>query len=258
MSTLNSATLQKLTEAIRIMHSHGYGELHERLFQGVGALYENTCCSFEIYGRQDGSHYIRENVPFPESRRAAILQRVGEVVPFEHPAFPRLLKGESSAMRLSDLTCQRALRRTHLYNEVFREAEVEHQLIVPVHGPAGVGALTMNRGGKDFSDEDLLAASLLAPQLATAYESNLLLKAIRPATKEFGKTDFRQLRQLGLSLRQCEVLFWIAQGKRDSEIAIILRIGVRTVNVHVRTILAKLGVETRTSAVALVMQRGLL
>ncbi len=257
MASLKSATLKKLTEAVRMMHAHGHGALHERLFDGMDMMFEESCCAFEIYGR-DGSHYIRENVPFPESRREAIVARVAEVVPMEHPAFPHLLEGERSTMRMSDLISRRALRRTHLYQEIFREAEVEHQLIVPVHAPAGVGALTMNRGGRNYSDEELFAASLLAPHLATAYESDLLLRSIGPALKKSRETDFRSLRKLGLTLRQCEVLFWIAEGKRDAEIATILRIAVRTVNVHVRAILSRLGVETRTSAVATAMQRGCL
>ncbi|OAI41198.1 hypothetical protein AYO41_05485 [Verrucomicrobia bacterium SCGC AG-212-E04] len=53
----------------------------------------------------------------------------------------------------------------------------------------------------------------------------------------------------GLTQREIEVLRWIAEGKRDSEIAVILGIGVRTVNTHVSHILVKLGAETRTAAV---------
>ena len=52
----------------------------------------------------------------------------------------------------------------------------------------------------------------------------------------------------GLSQRQKEVLHWICEGKRDREIGIILGISYRTVTVHVRAILNKLGVENRTCA----------
>jgi DNA-binding CsgD family transcriptional regulator len=51
-----------------------------------------------------------------------------------------------------------------------------------------------------------------------------------------------------LSPREAEVLFWISDGKRDREIAIILGISWRTVEKHVQKILKKLGVETRTGA----------
>jgi len=49
-----------------------------------------------------------------------------------------------------------------------------------------------------------------------------------------------------------EILHWIAEGKRASEIAAILNLSVRTVEQHVRTCLRKLNVETRTAACAVV------
>jgi len=52
----------------------------------------------------------------------------------------------------------------------------------------------------------------------------------------------------GLTPRQREVFQWICEGKRDREIALILGISYRTVSVHVRAILNKLGVENRTCA----------
>src|SRR5690606_35225220 len=52
-----------------------------------------------------------------------------------------------------------------------------------------------------------------------------------------------------LTRREEEILQWIVEGKRNSEIATILGIAVRTVGKHVEHILEKLGVETRTAAV---------
>ena len=51
-----------------------------------------------------------------------------------------------------------------------------------------------------------------------------------------------------LTPREREILHWIAEGKRDSEIATILNLSVRTVEQHVGTCLRKLNVETRTAA----------
>lgn len=58
-----------------------------------------------------------------------------------------------------------------------------------------------------------------------------------------------RLERLGLSRREAEVLKWAAEGKRDSEIAVILRISTRTVNHHLERVYRKLNVETRTTAV---------
>lgn len=51
-----------------------------------------------------------------------------------------------------------------------------------------------------------------------------------------------------LTLREAEVLEWVAVGKRNAEIAAILGRSVRTIEKHVQNILEKLGVETRTGA----------
>jgi DNA-binding CsgD family transcriptional regulator len=51
-----------------------------------------------------------------------------------------------------------------------------------------------------------------------------------------------------LSLREGEVLEWVASGKRNGEIGSILNLSPRTVEKHVQHIMEKLGVETRTAA----------
>jgi len=60
------------------------------------------------------------------------------------------------------------------------------------------------------------------------------------------------IKPLGLSRRESEVLLWIAQGKTNAEISRILYINRRTVDWHVQSILSKLGVENRMSAALLV------
>ena len=53
---------------------------------------------------------------------------------------------------------------------------------------------------------------------------------------------------LGLTAREAEVLFWVAQGKSNPDIATILGAGVRTIHKHVENIFRKLGCETRAAA----------
>ena len=57
-------------------------------------------------------------------------------------------------------------------------------------------------------------------------------------------------RLLLLTLREIQVLEWIAVGKRDKEIGRILNISSRTAQKHVEHILEKLHVETRGAAAA--------
>src|SRR5262249_15178845 len=58
----------------------------------------------------------------------------------------------------------------------------------------------------------------------------------------------KHLQQMGLTVREGEVLHWVIQGKRDKEVADILSASPRTIHNHLRSILRKLNTETRTGA----------
>jgi DNA-binding NarL/FixJ family response regulator len=60
-----------------------------------------------------------------------------------------------------------------------------------------------------------------------------------------------------LTPREVEVMRLIAGGKRNKEVASILGIAERTVNVHLKNIFAKLEVNERTSAVNVAVRRGI-
>jgi len=59
----------------------------------------------------------------------------------------------------------------------------------------------------------------------------------------------------GLTLRESEVLYWVAKGKTNRDIGDILGSSPATVKKHLERVYEKLGVETRTAAAALAMQR---
>ena len=63
-------------------------------------------------------------------------------------------------------------------------------------------------------------------------------------------TDLLKLEQLGLTTRESEVLAWVAQGKSNGTIGVILGISPRTVQKHLERTFHKLGVESRTAAAA--------
>ncbi len=62
------------------------------------------------------------------------------------------------------------------------------------------------------------------------------------------------LERLGLTPREAEVLYWIAQGKTNPEVAMILANTTGTVKKQVRSILEKLGLETRVAAALLAQE----
>ena len=61
-----------------------------------------------------------------------------------------------------------------------------------------------------------------------------------------------------LTGREREVLGLLVEGYSNAQIADVLFVGVRTARAHVASILAKLGVPTRTAAATYAVRHGLL
>ena len=61
-----------------------------------------------------------------------------------------------------------------------------------------------------------------------------------------------------LSMREKEVLKWLKMGKSSWDISVILDISERTVNFHITNIMNKLDAMTRTQAVAICIEKGLI
>ncbi len=58
------------------------------------------------------------------------------------------------------------------------------------------------------------------------------------------------VRRFGLTPREAEVLHWVAAGKTNRDIGVLLDLSPRTVTKHLEHVFTKLGVETRTAAAA--------
>lgn len=88
---------------------------------------------------------------------------------------------------------------------------------------------------------------LLARHMGAGWfaEAMLLLRRMEP-----GSLRAHRLTTANLTPRENEVLSWLAKGKTNRDIAEILGMSPRTVNKHLEHIFEKLGVETRTAAVA--------
>jgi DNA-binding NarL/FixJ family response regulator len=102
----------------------------------------------------------------------------------------------------------------------------------------------MNLGADDYLTKPVPNADLLA-----AIETRLR-RAESQVKREFNP-DFsstKPLIALGLTPRAAETLLWLAQGKTNPDIAIILGITESTVKKHVQEVFEKLGVETRGAA----------
>ncbi len=105
--------------------------------------------------------------------------------------------------------------------------------------------------GDDFSFKTLAvhnSGERLMARLVTDSEQHMLILKEQPLSTRTVLVD-----SFGLTPRESEVLFWVARGKSNEEIARILAISHRTVGKHLEHVYAKIGVETRTSAATFVL-----
>jgi DNA-binding NarL/FixJ family response regulator len=105
------------------------------------------------------------------------------------------------------------------------------------------------RGGMNLGADDYLTKPVGNADLVQAIETRLR-RSKQQVKREF-KPDFSSrepLLKLGLTPRVADSLLWLAQGKTNSDIAVILGITESTVKKHVQEIFDKLGVETRGAA----------
>jgi len=76
---------------------------------------------------------------------------------------------------------------------------------------------------------------------------------LRIIENDFITTQTRLSKIFGLTTREGEVLTWIANGKSNRDIGVILGLSPRTINKHLERIHRKMGVENRTAATALAL-----
>jgi DNA-binding NarL/FixJ family response regulator len=106
------------------------------------------------------------------------------------------------------------------------------------------------RAGMNLGADDYLTKPVAKADLLNAISSRL--RRAEQATVPDFKPRFDSARpmevSLGLTPRVAETLLWIAQGKTNGDIAVILGISESTVKKHVLEIFGALGVETRSAA----------
>jgi DNA-binding CsgD family transcriptional regulator len=154
---------------------------------------------------------------------------------------PVFLAGNApTAFVLSDVLSHRQLVRTPMYREYYKPLGIADEVILWLPAPQGEArCLSMHRTGSAFDERSRDLLTLLRPYLALIIERNELRNRLS-----------EQPDTAGLTPREAEVLDWVAQGKQNKEIAALLQTSPHTIRTQLQVIYEKLGVHTRTAAVA--------
>jgi DNA-binding NarL/FixJ family response regulator len=109
----------------------------------------------------------------------------------------------------------------------------------------------MNLGADDYLVKPIEPADLLAAVRTRLRRHQTAGRGASPAAA----TPEALQSALALTPREAEILSWVIQGKTNPEIGIILGIQLTTVKKHLESTFAKLGVENRTGAVTLALEK---
>lgn len=111
------------------------------------------------------------------------------------------------------------------------------------------------RTGMNLGADDYLTKPVVPDDLTAAIRARLRRAESGGPRKPVQEQTPVLLESLGLTPREAEVLFWVARGKTNDEIAVVLGVGRTTVKKHLESTFAKLGVENRTAAAAMALEQ---
>ena len=154
---------------------------------------------------------------------------------------------EGRATRFSDLVTRDQLHRLDLYREVYRHLNVEYQIAFTLpSGAERILGIALSRSDRDFTAAERDVLNLARPFLIQTYRNALAHAAVtREASTGIALAD---LRALGLTQRQAEVLRLVAMGHSNQHAAQALGIAERTAQKHLEHCFRVLDVTTRSQA----------
>lgn len=157
---------------------------------------------------------------------------------------------DGRAMRISDLVTRRELYRLDVYREVYLPLGVEYQIAITLPSAAQrVLGIALSRAERDFTAAERDLLNIARPYLIQAYRNALAYTELaRGAGRQIVVAD---LRALGLTRRQSEVLRLIAMGHSDHDAASSLGMSVRTAQKHLERCYRTLEVSDRSQAAKL-------
>jgi DNA-binding CsgD family transcriptional regulator len=244
---LDASALRRFSEALEAFYlAPNATELAQAVFSAVGELIPDTYMSFDRLDLRTQTVTSMTNCQWVLSPE--IESRLVELMPV-HPLMPWFVAGGRGAIQITDFISKRQFLDTPLYNDVLKPYSIKRQFLLALDVPGEASGVTINRcDNRGFTKQELFIGGLLAPHLSIALRK-LLKAAVLLQAASGAAAAPSELEKLGWALtpRECEVLYWMIQGKRNQEIGTILGSSPQTVSKQVQVILRKGGAETRTA-----------
>jgi DNA-binding NarL/FixJ family response regulator len=134
-----------------------------------------------------------------------------------------------------------------------RETALTPFIFLTAKGDKGDVRVGMNFGADDYLTKPVVREDLLAAVSARLSRADAVAEQVHDAAAGASfNPDYSSpgplQRVLGITAREAEVLLWVAQGKSNGDIAVILEMSEKTVKQHLGSVFQKIGVESRTAA----------
>ncbi len=238
--------------------------------QGMLDLDELVAGLLAAFDRNLPSDYVSINDVGPDPERVisvirpeqpeSLYRAYGEYA-FQNPLMARYIETlDGRPYRFSDVISPAALHELELYEQVYRPMGVEHQMAFTLPAtPGRILAIALSRGDPDYSDDERDLIERARPFLIQAWRNAVEHTALRdelagrPPPRQLAEgMPLGELRDMGLTQRQAEVLALVSRGRSNRDAGAMLGISERTVQKHLEHCYRVLGTPGRSAAAEVV------
>lgn len=252
MARIDSRSWRPLFDAVYEMNTaKDHADFSSAVMAAMDRLIPSDLCIMSVLDRRTGQISATMSKPNPHTEtEMRYYSENSHLNPFV-AYFERT--GRIRARRLTDVMSLAEWKRHPFYLNCLARNRFLYQLALPVKINAHtVAALSFDRIHRDFTIRQRTLLDMFGPHFRQAW-----LRHEQPALQKINHPlSLRQrFRELGLTLREADVLFWIGEGKQNREIAETLGLSLFTVQEYVGNILRKLRVPNRHALTVQTLRR---
>jgi DNA-binding CsgD family transcriptional regulator len=251
MERLSADDFRKVLEAIEILDRDiDQATFPERAVDAITAVIDVDMISYSEVDLATGANrfLLKPDITPDDARYLRFVRRFGN-----HPILAHRLSHDP-AMRPELGSFLDRIRMMGMVGNCCGDAELTLSLGLTVEdaNTRKIG-IALNRGVRDFDQNDAARLETLRPYIVAAYR-NALRVAARTSVSAATSSSIRVV-GVPLTRRENEVLYWVSMGKTNEEVSAIIGAKPMTVKKHLEHIYDKLGVPNRTAAARLTVAR---